>query len=263
MATRFDPDRKEHSDIAHRAAQKLIYPYVFGEDNLIRFEDTTLDAQDIDVRNKILDGELGIDRIIHVSPTRCSVDLNKPMIVTVQERFRDKSYYTDKNYRDITVTEWNHATNLPSEIHKLAAQLFVYGYFDYDNERFVDSICVNVPSLVLATAKNQIIWKRQGNDKRQTFLTATFDQLHNARVVQWHQERKLTYTLGNIITESHACMNETNERLLLLNNEMKETNKILINMLANREFASPRKFKSNNVVPINKMNNDLFIGLEN
>ncbi len=247
MATRFDPDRKEHSDIAHIAAQKLIYPYVFGEDNLIRFEDTTLDSQDIDTRNKILDGELGIDRIIHVSPTRCSVDLNKPMIVTVQERFRDKSY---SDHKDITVTEWNHETNLPSEIHKLAAQLFVYGYFDYDNGDFVDSICVNVPSLILATAKNQIIWKRQGNDKRQTFLTATFSQLHTARVVQWHQSRKVSYTLGNIITESHACMNETNERLLMLNNEMRETNKILIGMLANRDFVRSKKPKQSNVVSI-------------
>lgn len=252
MATRFDPDRKEHSDVAHVAAQKLIYPYVFGEDNLIRFEDTTLDTQDIDTRNKILDGELGIDRIIHVTPMRCSVELNKPMIVTVQERFRDKSYFTDKGYRDITVTEWNHATNLPSEIHKLAAQLFVYGYFDYDNGDFVDSICVNVPSLILATAKNQIIWKRQWNDKRQTFLTATFDQLHTARVVQWHQSRKLTYTLGNMITESHACMNETNERLLLMNNEMRETNKILISMLSGKEFARPQRTKSNNVVSIHQ-----------
>lgn len=249
MVTRFDPDRKEHSDIAHIAAQKLIYPYVFGEDNIIRFEDTTLDSQDIDARNKILDGELGIDRIIHVSPIRCSVDLNKPMIVTVQERFRDKAY---SDHCDITVTEWNHATNLPSEIHKLAAQLFVYGYFDYDNGDFVDSICVNVPSLILATAKNQIIWKRQGNDKRQTFLTATFNQLHTARVVQWHQSRKVSYTLGNIITESHACMNETNERLLTLNNEMRETNKILIGMLANRDFVRPKKSRQSNVISINQ-----------
>jgi hypothetical protein len=160
--TAYESHNAKFSNDAHAVARQAIYPYLFGAaSDALSFEDTLLDGGD--ARCRILDGELGIDRIIRVNVP----DLNAPLVYTIQERFRRPN----PNHRQIlTVTEWNWASGQPSELHKIAAMLFVYGYFDEDEQQFIDWVCVDVARLLLCLAHGDIEYERRRNKKDQTYL---------------------------------------------------------------------------------------------
>lgn len=128
----------------------------------------------------ILDGQMAVDRLVSVTVK----GLRHPIVHTVQERFRRPGF---KNYSDITITEWNHASNQPSELYKIKSGIFVYGYYDETNGCFPDVIAVDVAAFLLAFSRKLPYTKRQ-NKKGQDFICVTFADLHEANVVMGHFE---------------------------------------------------------------------------
>ena len=180
-STPYDKRRAEWSDRAHRAAQELIYPEVFGvPKERLQFESTLLADSP---RGEVLDGELGVDRIVHVSVG----GLMKPIQFTVQERFRSPAY---AKYQDLTVTEWNHASGLPSELYKITAELFLYGYYDDQARRFTDALLVNVADLKFGITRGTLRYERVFYEaKQQSFLTFKFSGLEQAGAVVYRKSR--------------------------------------------------------------------------
>lgn len=174
LSTPFSRVNADFSTLAHRQACELVYP---------RFFDVALNqlsVEDVTGVNNALDTELGVDRVIQVT----TQSLHRPLTFTVQERFRRPQY---KKYRDITLTEWNHNSDLPSELYKIHADYFLYAYFDEDAGRFVgETVIVNVPSLKRRLGAAQIEWGRQENPRsNQVFMSLTFDELRRVGVCDW------------------------------------------------------------------------------
>jgi hypothetical protein len=181
-----DDARAGFSDLAHRAAQDLIYPQIFGVDRArLSFED--IDKRGSDVA-RLLDKEWATDRIVRVS-----VDgLRAPLGFAVQERFRQARY---ADHRDITITEWYQERNIPAELYRLKSGLFVYGYFDDEKGIFPDAIAVNTVSLLYALATGRIQRQTQEarrNDRYQTFICIPFKALEEAGLVIWRSPHALS-----------------------------------------------------------------------
>ena len=174
MRTVFEQKNADFSTWAHLAARRLIYPRIFGTENL-SFEDTSLT---VSPRSQILDGEMAIDRIVRVH----ICNLGAPLVFTMQERFRTPGY---AKWLDVTITEWNHASDLPSELYKINAGLFLYGYYDEVADTFLDAICLHTSSLLLALAHGRLVYRRQRNKKDQTFLGFSFSDLALSGIVAW------------------------------------------------------------------------------
>ena len=175
MATIFETEKAEWSNKAHFSAQDTLYPLLFNcrkED--LTFESTTI--SDGGERNRLLDGSLGIDRIAKIE---CG--LNSTINYTIQERFREKKF---SNYRDVTITEWNHSTNMPSELYKIAALLFLYAYWD-EKSGFGEAVLLDTFKVLELVRTKQVKIKSQLNRKNQSFICVSFDELkkHNGVVL--------------------------------------------------------------------------------
>jgi hypothetical protein len=180
--TLYEQDNADFSNRAHMRARDVLYPRIFNvRRERLQFEDTLLAQSD---RAKILDGEMGVDRIVHVTIH----NLPAPLMFTVQERFRRPEF---AKYQDMTVTEWNHASNLPSELYKINAGLFLYGYFDERTSVFVDAIAIGVTDMLLAIATRRLRYNRRWNKKRQTFLTLRFDDMERAGIVRFRLDNTM------------------------------------------------------------------------
>lgn len=174
MQTEYSQRNQDFSDKAHAAARSLVYPKLFKcDESRLTFESVSVSDGG---ENAILDGQMAVDRLVKVT-----VDgLRHPIQHTVQERFRRPGY---RSYRDITITEWNNASNLPSELYKIKCGIFVYGYH-YENEnRFGDVIAVDVSAFLMAMTTGGISYTKRSNRKMQDFICVTFDSLHEAGVV--------------------------------------------------------------------------------
>jgi hypothetical protein len=181
--TRFEQHNQDFSDKAHAAAQSLVYPQLFKchEDRL------TFDSASVSDGGEkaILDGQMAVDRLVKVT-----VDgLRYPIEHTVQERFRRPGY---RNYRDITITEWNHASNQPSELYKIKCGIFTYGYYHEDSNCFGDVIAVDVSAFLMAMTTGGLSYSKKTNRKRQDFICITFEALHEAGVVLAHMDEAKT-----------------------------------------------------------------------
>lgn len=179
MATPFSSQQKAFSDKAHFAARSILYPAIFNvEAENLAYEDQGDLATD--ARYKALDGEMAIDRLVKVTLDK----FRSPLTFTVQERFRKPEY---AKYRDLTITEWNTWTSRESELYKLHAALFLYGYYNPFTECFIEAICADVPALMMAITTNGIRYthetKKNGS---QTFLGLKFDDMHRAGVMLFH-----------------------------------------------------------------------------
>lgn len=172
MSTPYSKANQDFSDEAHKYAQDFIYPKLFNTDREnLSFECTSLGTSD---KNKILDGEMATDRIVRVT-----VDfLHGPIQFTVQERYRKPEY---ARWKDITITEWNCATNLPSELYKLNAGIFVYGYFDDIKKVFLDWVGVNTVGLLLGILSDTLAVDKKTNPRSgQTFFGVSFYSLRKS-----------------------------------------------------------------------------------
>lgn len=166
---RYSPERARFSELAHVAAQTTFYPLFFPSSSLT-FENTNIDTG---ARGRILDGQMGVDRIIRVKVP----SLRSPLVFPVQERFRLPRY---ERFQDVTITEWNEASGQPSELFKISAGYFIYGYFDTNLGRFGEVVAVDVPEFLrqlVSGGLGNLDARRNRNEKRQTFLTFSFDEL--------------------------------------------------------------------------------------
>lgn len=172
----------DFSEQAHRTAQATVYPDLFRcHRDALGFE--SMPGANTD-RAMILDGEMGVDRIVRVTVAA----LNGPLLFTVQERFRRPEY---QKWQDLTITEWNHASGLPSELYKINAGLFLYGYYDAAGEEIRQAICIDVPALLLRLAWRDLPYQMRRNSKEQTFLGISFDLLRNGGLVVWETARTM------------------------------------------------------------------------
>ena len=179
MFTPYSVDNQAFSDAAHAAAQSALYPYVLDCDrDSLSFESSSVgDGGD----RAILDGQMAVDRIVSVTVE----GLRGPIEHTFQERFRRPGY---SSFRDVTITEWNHASNQKSELYKLKAGVFLYGYFDATCQSFGEVIAINTSSLLMAICSGGVQYTKHINQRsRQSFLCIKFDALHQAGVVVWHK----------------------------------------------------------------------------
>jgi hypothetical protein len=171
MSTAYSTSNQLFSDEAHLAAQSQIYPIVFNVDREhLRFTTTSLSLGE---KEKILDGEMAVDRIVSVKVQWFKSEVE----FTIQERFRKKQYMS---FQDITITEWNNSTNLKSELFKLNAGIFVYGYFDMKQGDILDWIAVNTVGLLHSLVIKEPRVNRGINPRsNQSFLTFKFCDLEN------------------------------------------------------------------------------------
>ena len=176
--TPYSKSNQAFSDAAHLAARQHIYPNLFvplqSKEGAITYISPAFGNSK---KERVLDGDMGIDRLVRIA---CN-DFSAPLEFTIQERFRRPEYAT---WNDLTVTEWNHQTNLPSELHKINAGIFVYGYFNPKRGDFVNWVAADTMRLIYAVSIGQLKYKRFENERSgQTFVSFAFDDLRQSEVI--------------------------------------------------------------------------------
>lgn len=167
MKTVFSASRMEFTKRAHLAAQTQFYPGMFA-DHPIEFEDTVGTVRDL---------EYAIDCQLAVT-----VDGFKgPLRFSVQERWRKPEF---RSWGDVTITEWNLASGEPSELHKLGAHLFVYGFYDADADRIQCGITVNVASVLQAIVDGRLTYERRSRGD-QSFVSIKVADLQRKGLVMF------------------------------------------------------------------------------
>lgn len=178
VRTKFDVEHSKFSENAHQAAVEQVYPDVFTdapEDTVVVKSPSHLASEE----DKQLDLRYKIDRVFEAEFD----DFRGNVPITVQERFRNPEY---RRYRDLTITEYNVQSDAESELHGILANLFVYGYYDEDEDEIVEAIVVNIPTLFLALANRDIDYRRNTNPKNQDFISFRFEDLHAIGAVIYH-----------------------------------------------------------------------------
>jgi hypothetical protein len=179
--TQFEQHNQDFSNKAHAAAQSLVYPQLFGcDESMMAFESCSVSDGG---RKQILDGEMAVDRIVQVKVT----GLRYPIEMTVQERFRRHGY---SKYRDITITELNHASGKRSELYKMKCDVMTYGYYHEQHNAFGEVVVIDVPAFKVALMRKKIPYRRNTNSKQQDFICIGFDALHTAGVVLAHLNKR-------------------------------------------------------------------------
>lgn len=153
MKTTFSPTRMSFTKRAHLAAREQFYAEMFPG-LAIDFEDTVGTTRDL---------EYAIDCQLAVTTER----LRAPLRFAVQERWRTPDAV---GFGDVTVTEWNLPTDQPSELHKLGAHLFVYGFYDEATDRVAAAAAIDVPRMLRALALRRLSFHRNSRVD-QSFLS--------------------------------------------------------------------------------------------
>jgi hypothetical protein len=175
--TRFEQHNQDFSNKAHAAAQSLVYPQLFGcEREMMTFDSASVSDGG---EKAILDGQMAVDRLVKVTVS----GFRQPIEYTVQERFRRHRYSA---YRDITITEFNHASGKPSELYKIKCDVMTYGYYHDHENTFGEVIAINVAAFKLSLTRGEISYSRKRNPKQQDFICIDFDDLNAAGVVLAH-----------------------------------------------------------------------------
>lgn len=180
MRTEFDDRNKSFTDAAHQAAKEQVYPHLFNDESVeVSFQSVAADgASDANW----LDLQQGVDVVVDAYVPA----LGGTVPVYVQERFRRPKWRSEQ---DITITKHNHASDVPSELSKIAAQQFIYGYYEPTLDEVQEAVCVNVPVLLRAIADGDLCYDKQQNPKRQDFLTIGFDELREHGALAFHVDR--------------------------------------------------------------------------
>lgn len=144
MKTTFSPERMERTKRAHLAAQQQFYAPMF-EHRPMAFEDTVGTVRDMEYA---IDCQLAVE----------VPDLRAPLRFSVQERWRGPEFM---RYGDITITEWNTASGEPSELHKLGAQLFVYGFYDPETDRIIAGVALDTQVILRRLATGGLPYTRR------------------------------------------------------------------------------------------------------
>lgn len=173
--TPYSLEQQKFSNAGHLNAQRTIYPELFHVQR-DQLEFVVLDEEEA----KEQDCEHAIDRLVRVSVT----GLKGKIVFTVQERFRNTKYAP---YQDITITEWNHRSNLPSELYKIRADLFLYGYYNFPSDSMLQVIAFHVSPFKARIAQKTMAFDTGKNEKDQTFITVKFTDLIRSGVVEFHK----------------------------------------------------------------------------
>jgi hypothetical protein len=162
--TPYSQQNQDFSDKGHLCAQTSIYPLIFPNSQL---QFVPLPEE----QTRTLDADMGTDRHVLVKVH----SLREAFSVLVQERFR-KPRYAD--FQDITITEWNHNSNLPAELYKIKAEMFLYAYYDDANDKFLEAIAISMLALKVKIAQGLINHDPAPNWRtNQTFLGFKFRDL--------------------------------------------------------------------------------------
>jgi hypothetical protein len=176
MATPFDPQQKEISDKVHLTFRDILYPTLFK----VKPEAIAYDVLPESFRADA-DRHIAID---------CFMDITFPSMTyamreTVSYRFRSDYF---QSYQDVTFTVYNHASDLPSELHKMAVTFFTYGYYDA-NLHLVEVLILDIPKLKRAIIGKQIQPTHEDvpNPRSlQTFVGYSFESLKQHGLVWIH-----------------------------------------------------------------------------
>jgi hypothetical protein len=242
MANDFDQSRMSFTDAAHRAALEQAYPVMF-EGLSYRIEDVAAKEGNRNTRTEAFDFYLGIDSIVHFNKPGI-----EPMILTVQERFREPQY---QPYQDITITAGNNKTHQNGESKKLAAQLFLYGYYDQTDHRILDVIAVDVMMLVMALQRSEIkATRNNGNQKEQPFIAIEFADLYRCKAVAWHLGNREKWNAIRMLAALHDRVGAVEQAVKDFMPELLRTNQEIVRLLL-RANSTPRSKKTNNdnVIP--------------
>jgi hypothetical protein len=180
MKTPFSAGNANFSDKCHSIAQHTIYKSLFP-DLKIDFVPTTIGSDNL--QGDILDGTMAVDRCVKVYSRKLN-QINLPLEFFVQERFRRFEFH---RYRDLTITEWNSQSRKPSELYKLKAGLFVYGYLNQAGNDFTEAIVVETSGMLLSIIQSKINYSTRTNPRSgQSFIGLKFDDLINCGLVYLH-----------------------------------------------------------------------------
>jgi len=198
MRTHYNNDNGRFSDYCHDKARTQLYPLLFNcSSTELGFVNTQVSGGG---EGAIMDGQMGIDRIIKVTrsnPTPVKMNRNPfPVSYPIQERFRRDF---NQKYQDITVTTWNNQSNTPSEFYKLSAGYFLYGYFSVERDEFVEAVLVSVPHLISLIDEGRIPHTppklHPDPKKNQDFICIKFNDLYRCgAIVKWVKDGKLQRT---------------------------------------------------------------------
>ena len=180
------------SNSVHEFAQRELYPKIFHVPfERLLFESTLLEYGR---RGEVLDGQMAIDRIVKIASEDEKFHL--PLQITIQERFRREDAAT---WQDLTITEWNPKSDLPSELYKIIAGMFVYGYCEAkeykagdkwvcEPRRFVDAIAVDTAKMLVGIGNGELSYSWGFNPRtEQPFLTIKFQKLYEYGAVLYWQ----------------------------------------------------------------------------
>jgi hypothetical protein len=156
MRTPYSNNNQAFSDAAHLCAREAIYPALFKCDPAaLTFESVSVADGG---RAEILDGEMAIDRLVSVKIP----SLSGPLLFTVQERFRRVKF---DGYTDLTITEYNAASKQLSELYKMTAGVFVYGFYDDKRDRFTKWLAADVNKMLHGIVTGELSYTKQTNGR--------------------------------------------------------------------------------------------------
>lgn len=194
MPTPHSADNQKFSNQAHQTARSVIYPALFknlSNGDELEFENTTIQDGE---RGSVLDGEMATDRIVLIRSRLFATQpksyrhLEPPgrrIAFTVQERFREPEFLP---HQDLTITVWNPNSNQPSELFKLMAQWFLYGYYDKNTNTHLHAVLVNINDMMMGIVNGYLPFKDGMNPRtKQPFIAIKFNDLrtHNIMRAEW------------------------------------------------------------------------------
>lgn len=192
--TEYEQDQADFTQRAHKTARACIYPQLFGTED-IRFSNVALHSSPA---ARVLDTKLGIDV---VAWPKLNERLSDRIPYYIQERFRRPKY---ERWADITITEYNHASDTPSELYKLGADLLLYGLYDEETELFKSAFAVDVLRAKVLIGANEMPFQVQRNKKEQSFIGVRVKDLQLLGCIAWSQEEssKAMYEIPDSVPEN-------------------------------------------------------------
>lgn len=173
--TPYSQANRAFSDKGHLCAQAAIYPLIFPNSSL---QFVPLPEEQV----RTLDADMGTDRHVLVKVH----SLREAFSVLVQERFR-RARFAD--FQDVTITEWNHNSNLPAELYKIKAEMFLYAYYDEMSDSFLEAIALSMLALKVKIAQGSIAHDPELNTRsNQTFLGFKFDELESHHITVFRKK---------------------------------------------------------------------------
>lgn len=102
----------------------------------------------------------------------------------ISYRFRDAARFQEK--QDVTLTEWNEASNQPGELYKIAVAYFTYGYYAPDGH-LVEAVILDVCRHREAIIRDIIHYDKGYNPhNQQPFYAFKFDELKRLGIILRH-----------------------------------------------------------------------------